>query len=224
MPRSQQVIDAIVKQGVLPLYFHQDLNRSLAILRSLYSAGLKVVEYTNRGESALENFKQLNRVRNLEMNDLIIGVGTVKNRQQALDFLEAGADFLVSPGYLPDVASYCVSKDIMFGPGCMTPSEIIAAEHAGIKFIKLFPGDLLGVGFLKGIKEIFPQLVFMPTGGVDATEESIASWFEAGASAVGMGGKLVSKLLMEAGDTKAIEEKAKEVLKLIQKIKSSNQH
>lgn len=224
MPKSQQVIDAIVKQGVLPLYFHEDLNRSLAILRSLYSAGLKVVEYTNRGASALENFKQLNRVRNLEMNDLIIGVGTVKNRQQALDFLEAGADFLVSPGYLPDVASYCVSKDIMFGPGCMTPSEIIAAEHAGIKFIKLFPGDLLGVGFLKGIKEIFPQLVFMPTGGVDATEESIASWFEAGASAVGMGGKLVSKLLMEAGDTKAIEEKVKEVLKLIQKIKSSNQH
>lgn len=224
MPKSQQVIDAIVKQGVLPLYFHEDLNRSLAILRSLYSAGLKVVEYTNRGASALENFKQLNRVRNLEMNDLIIGVGTVKNSQQALDFLEAGADFLVSPGYLPDVASYCVSKDIMFGPGCMTPSEIIAAEHAGIKFIKLFPGDLLGVGFLKGIKEIFPQLVFMPTGGVDATEESIASWFEAGASAVGMGGKLVSKLLMEAGDTKAIEEKVKEVLKLIQKIKSSNQH
>ena len=156
------------------------------------------------------------------MNDLIIGVGTIKNMQQALDFLEAGADFLVSPGYLPDVASYCVSKDIMFGPGCMTPTEIIAAENAGIKFIKLFPGDLLGVGFLKGIKEIFPQMVFMPTGGVDATEESIASWFNTGASAVGMGGKLVSKALMEAGDTKAIEEKAREVLKLIQKIRSTH--
>jgi 2-dehydro-3-deoxyphosphogluconate aldolase / (4S)-4-hydroxy-2-oxoglutarate aldolase len=222
MPKSQQVIGAIVQQGLLPLYFNQDANKSLAILRSLYSAGIKVVEYTNRGEAAFENFKHLVSVRNLEMNDLIIGVGTIKNMQQALDFLEAGADFLVSPGFLPDVASYCVSKDIMFGPGCMTPTEIIAAENAGIKFIKLFPGDLLGVGFLKGIKEIFPQLVFMPTGGVDATEESIASWFEAGASAVGMGGKLVSKALMEAGDTKAIEEKAREVLKLIQKIKSIN--
>ena len=222
MPKSQQVIGAIVKQGLLPLYFNQDANKSLAILRSLYSAGIKVVEYTNRGEAALENFKHLISARNLEMNDLIIGVGTIKNMQQALDFLEAGADFLVSPGYLPDVASYCVRKDIMFGPGCMTPTEIIAAENAGIKFIKLFPGDLLGVGFLKGIKEIFPQLVFMPTGGVDATEESIASWFNAGASAVGMGGKLVSKALMEAGDTKAIEEKAREVLKLIQKIRSTH--
>ena len=222
MHKSQQVIGAIVTQGLLPLYFNQDVDKSLAILRSLYSAGIKVVEYTNRGEAALENFKHLINVRNLEMNDLIIGVGTIKNMQQALDFLEAGADFLVSPGYLPDVASYCVSKDIMFGPGCMTPTEIIAAENAGIKFIKLFPGDLLGVGFLKGIKEIFPQLVFMPTGGVDATEESIASWFNTGASAVGMGGKLVSKALMEAGDTKAIEEKAREVLKLIQKIRSTH--
>ena len=222
MHKSQQVIGAIVTQGLLPLYFNQDVDKSLAILRSLYSAGIKVVENTNRGEAALENFKQLINVRNLEMNDLIIGVGTIKNMQQALDFLEAGADFLVSPGYLPDVASYCVSKDIMFGPGCMTPTEIIAAENAGIKFIKLFPGDLLGVGFLKGIKEIFPQLVFMPTGGVDATEESIASWFNTGASAVGMGGKLVSKALMEAGDTKAIEEKAREVLKLIQKIRSTH--
>ena len=222
MHKSQQVIGAIVTQGLLPLYFNQDVDKSLAILRSLYSAGIKVVEYTNRGEAALENFKHLIYVRNLEMNDLIIGVGTIKNMQQALDFLEAGADFLVSPGYLPDVASYCVSKDIMFGPGCMTPTEIIAAENAGIKFIKLFPGDLLGVGFLKGIKEIFPQLVFMPTGGVDATEESIASWFNTGASAVGMGGKLVSKALMEAGDTKAIEEKAREVLKLIQKIRSTH--
>ena len=222
MHKSQQVIGAIVTQGLLPLYFNQDVDKSLAILRSLYSAGIKVVEYTNRGEAALENFKHLINVRNLEMNDLIIGVGTIKNMQQALDFLEAGADFLVSPGYLPDVASYCVSKDIMFGPGCMTPTEIIAAENAGIKFIKLFPGDLLGVGFLKGIKEIFPQMVFMPTGGVDATEESIASWFNTGASAVGMGGKLVSKALMEAGDTKAIEEKAREVLKLIQKIRSTH--
>jgi 2-dehydro-3-deoxyphosphogluconate aldolase/(4S)-4-hydroxy-2-oxoglutarate aldolase len=222
MPKSQQVIGAIVTQGLLPLYFNQDLNKSLAILRSLYKAGIKVVEYTNRGEAAFENFKHLISVRNLEMNDLIIGVGTIKNMQQAFDFLEAGADFLVSPGYLPDVASYCVSKDIMFGPGCMTPTEIIEAENAGIKFIKLFPGDLLGVGFLNGIKEIFPHLVFMPTGGVDATEESIASWFEAGASAVGMGGKLVSKLLMEADNTKAIEEKAKEVLTLIQKIRSTH--
>jgi 2-dehydro-3-deoxyphosphogluconate aldolase/(4S)-4-hydroxy-2-oxoglutarate aldolase len=220
MPKSQQVIGAIVTQGLLPLYFNQDLNKSLAILRSLYKAGIKVVEYTNRGEAAFENFKHLISVRNLEMNDLIIGVGTIKNMQQALNFLEAGADFLVSPGYLPDVASYCVSKDIMFGPGCMTPTEIIAAENNGVKFIKLFPGNLLGPEFLSGIKDIFPKLLFMPTGGVDTTRENIEGWFKAGVCAVGMGSKLISKKLMEAKEYATIETETIKVLELIQTIKT----
>jgi 2-dehydro-3-deoxyphosphogluconate aldolase/(4S)-4-hydroxy-2-oxoglutarate aldolase len=139
--------------------------------------------------------------------------------QHATDYMSAGADFLVSPGFVPDVAAYCVSNDVFYAPGCMTPSEIIAAENASIKFIKLFPGNMLGPEFLTTIKDIFPKLLFMPTGGVDTTKENIEGWFKAGVCAVGMGSKLISKKLMEAKDYGTIESETKKVLELIGSIK-----
>jgi 2-dehydro-3-deoxyphosphogluconate aldolase/(4S)-4-hydroxy-2-oxoglutarate aldolase len=220
MTSSKIVLDTIVSQGMLPLYFNADETVSVEILRALYRSNVKAVEYTNRGEAALSNFKTLVAIRNAEMPGLLLGIGTIKNLAQAGDYLEAGADFLVSPGYIPEVAAYCVSHDIFFGPGCMTPTDIIAAENAGIKFIKLFPGNLLGPEFMSSIKEIFPKLVFMPTGGVDTTKESIEGWFKAGVSAVGMGSKLVSKKLMETRDYAAIEQSAAAVLSLIKSIRN----
>ncbi|MFZ1261567.1 MAG: bifunctional 4-hydroxy-2-oxoglutarate aldolase/2-dehydro-3-deoxy-phosphogluconate aldolase, partial [Chitinophagaceae bacterium] len=154
-----------------------------------------------------------------EMPGMLLGVGTVKNLQTAKDYMSAGADFLVSPGFVKEVADYAVANDIFYAPGCMTPSEIIAAENAGIGFIKLFPGNMLGPEFLSGIKDIFPKLLFMPTGGVDTTRENIEGWFKAGVCAVGMGSKLISKKLMEAKDYATIEKMTKEVLDLIGTIK-----
>ncbi len=101
----------------------------------------------------------------------------------------------------------------------MTPTEIIAAENSGIKFIKLFPGNMLGPEYLASIKDIFPQLSFMPTGGVDTTKENIAGWFKAGVCAVGMGSKLISKKLMEQKDYDSITSSTKEVIEIIQKVK-----
>ena len=149
------------------------------------------------------------------MPDLLLGVGTIKNLKDAKNYMAAGADFLVSPGFVKEVADYAVSKDIFYAPGCMTPSEIIAAENSGIKFIKLFPGNMLGIEFLTTIKDIFPKLLFMPTGGVDTTRENIESWFKAGVCAVGMGSKLISKKLMEARDYAGIENATKDVLAII---------
>ncbi len=220
MSKSQQVSDAIVKQGMLPLYFNADETTSIETLRALYSAGITALEYTNRGDAALANFKKMVAVRNADMPGLLLGVGTIKNLQQSEDYMEAGADFLVSPGFVKEVADYAVSKDIFYAPGCMTPSEIIAAENAGIKFIKLFPGNMLGPDFLSGIKDIFPKLLFMPTGGVDTTKENIEGWFKAGVCAVGMGSKLISKKLMEAKDYSTIETETKKVLELIKTIKN----
>jgi len=219
MSKTQQIADAIIAQGILPLYFNSSEEVSLDVLRSIYRAGIKAVEYTNRGDAALANFKKMVALRNNEMPGLLLGVGTIKNMQHATDYMNAGADFLVSPGFVPDVAAYCVSKDIFYAPGCMTPSEIIAAENAGIKFIKLFPGNMLGTEFLTTIKDIFPKLLFMPTGGVDTTKENIEGWFKAGVCAVGMGSKLISKKLMEAKDYATIEKMTKQVLELIELIK-----
>jgi 2-dehydro-3-deoxyphosphogluconate aldolase / (4S)-4-hydroxy-2-oxoglutarate aldolase len=219
MSKTQQITDLIVKQGILPLYFNPDETVSVEVLRAIYRAGIKAVEYTNRGDEALNNFVKMTTVRNAEMPELLLGVGTIKNLKDAKNYMAAGADFLVSPGFVKEVADYAVSKDIFYAPGCMTPSEIIAAENAGIRFIKLFPGNMMGTEFLTTIKDIFPKLLFMPTGGVDTTKENIESWYKAGVCAVGMGSKLISKKLMETKDYSTIEKMTKEVLELIATIK-----
>ena len=219
MSKTQQITDAIISQGMLPLYFNPDETVSVEVLRAIYRAGIKAVEYTNRGDEALNNFIRMTVVRNEEMPGLLLGVGTIKNLKDAKNYMAAGADFLVSPGFVKEVAEYAVSKDIFYAPGCMTPSEIIAAENAGIKFIKLFPGNMLGTEFLTTIKDIFPKLLFMPTGGVDTTKENIESWFKAGVCAVGMGSKLISKKLMEAKDYTTIETETVKVLELIASLK-----
>ena len=218
--RTVEITESIINQGILPLYFNPDEEISLEVLKSIYNAGIRAVEYTNRGDAALANFKKMAALRNEEMPGLLLGVGTIKNMQQASDYLAAGADFLVSPGLVPEVASHCVANDIFYAPGCMTPSEIIAAENAGIKFIKLFPGNILGTEFLTTIKDIFPKLLFMPTGGVDTTKESIESWFNAGVCAVGMGSKLISKKLMEAKDYITIEANTRKVLETISEVRN----
>lgn len=219
MSKTQQITDAIVAQGILPLYFNPSEEVSVDVLRAIYKAGIKAVEYTNRGEAALSNFKKMVEIRNAEMPSILLGVGTIKNMQQANDYMAAGADFLVSPGFVKEVADYAVANDIFYAPGCMTPTEIIAAENAGLKFIKLFPGNMLGTEFLTTIKDIFPKLLFMPTGGVDTTKENIESWYKAGVCAVGMGSKLISKKLMESKDYKTIETETKKVLETIASIK-----
>lgn len=219
MNKTQQITDAITHQGILPLYFNADETVSIDVVKAIYKGGIKAVEYTNRGEEALNNFIRMTVVRNAEMPDLLLGVGTIKNLKDAKNYMAAGADFLVSPGFVKEVADYAVSKDIFYAPGCMTPSEIIAAENAGIKFIKLFPGNMLSTEFLTTIKDIFPKLLFMPTGGVDTTKENLEAWFKSGVCAVGMGSKLISKKLMEQKDYATIENLTREVLATIQSIK-----
>ena len=219
MSNINKVTEGIIQQGMLPLYFNPDETVSIEVLRAIYRAGVKAVEYTNRGEAALRNFTKLIEIRNAEMPGLLIGVGTIKNVAQAESSMSVGADFLVSPGFVKEVADYAVGKGIFYAPGCMTPSEIIAAENAGVGFIKLFPGDMLGPKFLSGIKDIFPKLLFMPTGGVDTSKENIEGWFKAGVCAVGMGSKLISKDLIAAKDYATIETTTREVLALIQSIK-----
>src|SRR6218665_1370008 len=221
MTKIQLVTNAIIKQGLLPLYYNADETVTLEILKSLYRAGIRAVEYTSRGEAALSNFTKMVEIRNAEMPDMLLGIGTIKNQKQAEEYYNAGADFFISPGFEPEVAEFLISKHLLYSPGCMTPTEIIEAENAGVTFVKLFPGNALGTGFMSAIKDVFPNLKFMPTGGVDTTKENIESWFKAGVSDVGMGSKLVSKELMASKDYATIENETKKVLEIIQSIKAS---
>jgi 2-dehydro-3-deoxyphosphogluconate aldolase/(4S)-4-hydroxy-2-oxoglutarate aldolase len=221
MNKHDITLNAILTKGILPLYFHADINVCVNILKALYQAGIRAVEFTNRGDAALTNFSELIKVRNAELPELYLGVGTVKNKQAADAFVAAGADFLVSPGYVAEVGEVAKQHGLLWIPGCMTPSEIIEAENAGLKFVKLFPGSLLQPAFVEAIRPIFPGMKFMPTGGVELEEENIRTWFQVGVCAVGIGSKLINKAVLDQDNyahfITALTEKAINIIESVRK-------
>ena len=221
MQKKEEILKRIPEQGVLPLYFNKDTEVSLEVLRALYAAGIRMVEYTNRGEAALKNFKEMVKLRDNELKGLDLGIGTIKNAQMAETYIDAGADFIICPGLIEEVAAVSDQHDMLWVPGCMTPSEIIRAENLGAKMIKLFPGNILGPAFMGAIKALFPDLYFMPTGGVSLDKENIAAWFKAGVCAVGMGSNLVSKPLLEEKNYSKIQELTEQALAIVEEVKNN---
>jgi 2-dehydro-3-deoxyphosphogluconate aldolase/(4S)-4-hydroxy-2-oxoglutarate aldolase len=220
MSKKVELLKLIPEQGILPLYFHKDEQTSIELLKSLYAAGIRAVEYTNRGEAALSNFKAMRKLVDSELNGMYLGIGTIKDGKMAQTFIDAGADYLICPGLVESVAELADKHDLLWVPGCMTPSEIIKAETLGAKMIKLFPGNILGPGFMSAIKELFPNLLFMPTGGVELDKANIEAWFKSGVCAVGMGSKLVSKDIMENKKYAELISSTKEALAIIASIKN----
>lgn len=216
---STSPISAITEQGLLPLYFHSDKEVSANILRALYSGGSRVIEYTNRGAEALANFKHLKNICDTELPGMLLGAGTIKTGKHAEDFIHAGADFLISPGWSKKVARVAKDNDILWAPGCMTPSEIMKAEDGGIELVKLFPGSSLGPGFVSAIKELFPSLLFIPTGGVKLEEDNLRAWFRSGVCAVGAGSTLIDKKTIGLGDYSSLEALTRNSLDLIQGVR-----
>jgi 2-dehydro-3-deoxyphosphogluconate aldolase/(4S)-4-hydroxy-2-oxoglutarate aldolase len=220
MEKKQTILDLIPQQGILPLYFYKDTTVSIEVLKALYAAGIRAVEYTNRGEAALKNFIEMRKVCDTELKGMYLGIGTIKNGEMAQTFIDAGTDYIICPGLVESVATVADKNNMLWVPGCMTPSEIIKAETLGAKMIKLFPGNILGPGFLSAIKEIFPGLLFMPTGGVELDKDNIAGWYKAGVCAVGMGSKLITKQLLENKDYAQITKATEDALAIIRTIKS----
>jgi len=221
MEREQQIIELVKQQGLLPLFYHDSSDTCVAVTRALYEAGVRCIEFTNRGPQALNNFRQLVRQRDAGMKDLLLAVGTIKTAEHARRFIDAGADFLISPFFDHAVCDEAYLQKVFWIPGCTTPTEIHVAEQAGCTMIKLFPGNTLGPSFVEAIKPLFPDLDFVVTGGVDTTEENIKSWFKSGVCGVGMGSKLISKDVLERGDFQKLEAATKEVLQIIQKLRSA---
>lgn len=219
MEKEQHILQQLKQQAVLPLFYHADKQVCIAVVKALYNAGIRAIEFTNRGEEALENFKALVAARNENMKDLLLSVGTIRTGEQATKFIDAGADFLISPVFDAAVCDIAYLNKVLWIPGCMTPTEIHAAENAGCKLVKLFPGNVLGPNFVSGVKELFPAMEFMPTGGVEVNKENMNEWFKAGVCAVGLGSKLISKTILEQKNYAAITKLAKEALDIISTIK-----
>ncbi|MDB5061118.1 MAG: ketohydroxyglutarate aldolase, partial [Mucilaginibacter sp.] len=191
------VLDSILVQGMLPLFFYEDADVSVEVIRTLYKAGVRVLEYTNRGKEALDNFRIISKVVKAEMPDMNLGIGTIKTEAEAEAFVAVGADFIVSPIIDAAVAKVADKYKMLYIPGCMTPTEIHQAQQHKAMLIKIFPANILGPAFVSSIRELFQGQLFIPTGGVEIEADNISGWFRAGVCAVGMGSKLISKNVLD---------------------------
>lgn len=218
-PSSEIIIAAFEQSGIIPVFYHDDAAICLDVLQACYDGGLRVFEFTSRGENARKNFAALRDRKVASMPDLYLGIGTIKNAADAAVYAGMGADFIVCPVTDPETAAYCQSAPITWIPGCMTPSEIAVAEKNGAQLVKLFPGNVLGPGYVKSIKPLFPQLKFMPTGGVEPTQISMDAWFDAGVVCVGMGSNLLSKSMIESKDWGGLKEKVMQTFAFLKAMK-----
>lgn len=218
MDKKEAAFKALLNQKILPLFYDDSAEVSVRILQALYKAGIRQIEYTNRGSKALENFMELRKAVDEEMPDLQLGIGTIKNAKAAADFIAAGADFVVAPSIDVAVGKMVQEAGLLWIPGCMTATEIATAENAGAEVVKLFPGSLFGPSYIPALKDIFPTLKFIVTGGVDTAEKSLREWFKPGVIGVGLGSKLISRDLLAKQDYEGLQKAASELLALVKSI------
>src|SRR5690606_21662883 len=154
MNKKSMILDLIIEQGMLPLFYHESEKTTLEITKTVYDAGVRVIEYTNRGKEALSNFTALKKEAISSMPGLQLGIGTIKTPEEAQQFIDAGADFIVCPTMNPEVAAKTIAAGLSWIPGCMTPTEIAQAQKYGAALIKLFPTNVLGPGFISAVKSV----------------------------------------------------------------------
>lgn len=187
------IIQTIRNQKIVPLFYDASFEVSKETVKALYEAGIRAIEYTNRGIQALENFTKLKEISVTEFPGLLLGIGTVKNTKEMDDYARAKADFIITPVISEELVKHSVSKNILLIPGCFTPSDVNIAFQNGLNLVKNFPADALGKNYIRSIQPVFPGMNFMPTGGINADAEDINDWLKGGAVAVGLGSSLIKK-------------------------------
>ncbi|SMP16287.1 2-dehydro-3-deoxyphosphogluconate aldolase / (4S)-4-hydroxy-2-oxoglutarate aldolase [Algoriphagus winogradskyi] len=204
--------------GMIPVFNHVDIEVAKGVLDASYKAGIRVFEFTNRATNSLEVFRELYAYAG-KYPDMVMGIGTIFTTEDANAFIEAGADFIVSPALIPELAVFCNSKDVFWVPGCATMSEIFQAKKLGATLVKAFPGNVVGSAFVAAAKSVYPELHIMPTGGVEPTQENLKEWFDAGVYCVGMGSQLFKKDWIKNQQYDLLENKIKETLQVIKSIR-----
>ncbi len=210
-----EVFQTMKDTGMVPLFYHDDIEVAKAVTKACYDGGARLLEFTSRGDFAHEIFRELSLYCAAELPEMILGVGSVTDAASASLYMALGANFIVTPSLREDIAIACNRRKVMWSPGCGSLTEIGRAEELGCEVVKLFPGDVYGPGMVKAIKGPQPWTNIMPTGGVAPTEDNLSGWFGAGVTCVGMGSKLISKDLLKSGDYAAITSKCKEALGII---------
>ncbi len=216
------VYNAVLSSGLVPLFYHADAEVATQVVKACSDGGAKVLEFTNRGEKALQVFSKIVEFVSDNKLPIILGVGSILDAPTAAIFIAQGARFVVGPNCNPEIARLCNRRKIAYLPGCASASEISNAEELGVEIVKIFPGETVGgPAFIKAILGPMPWARIMPTGGVDATPESVSSWVKAGASCVGMGSNLIRKDFLTAGNYAGISQKVSQVLQYIREARAS---
>ncbi len=206
--------------GIVPVFYNADIEICKKVAKACYDGGVRVFEFTNRGDFAHEVFNQLNKYAIKELPELILGIGSVIDASTAALYMQLGANFIVSPVLKEEMAVVCNRRKVLWSPGCGSLTEISKAEELGAEVVKIFPGTQVGgPGFVKAIKGPNPWTSIMPTGGVAPTEKNLTEWFQAGVHCVGMGSQLITKDIIATDDYSALTNKAKEALKIVQKFR-----
>jgi len=215
-----EVVLRMKEIGAIPLYYNPDIEVCKEIITACYKGGMKIFEFTNRGDFAHELFGELLKWGKKTLPELVLGVGTVVDAATSSLYIQLGAKFIVSPLLNEDMAKVCNRRKILWIPGCATASEIGRAEELGAEVVKLFPGPTVGgAKFLKAYLGPCPWSNIMPSGGVTPEEENLASWFGAGAFCVGMGSQLITKKIIEEKDFQLLEKMCADTLKTVQRIR-----
>ena len=214
------VLTALMDQGVIPVFYHPDVEVCKKVIQACADGGAPCIEFTNRGDFASHVFYEVTRHFASADPRVIMGVGSIVNAPTAGIYIANGAKFVVGPILNADVAKVCNRRKIPYSPGCGSASEISYAEELGCEIVKVFPGSSVGgPDFVKAVLGPMPWTRIMPTGGVDPDEASVKKWFGAGIVAAGMGSKLITQELLDAGDYAGITKKVRETVDLIKKVR-----
>ena len=210
-----EVATVMKESGMVPLFYHPDIELGKKVLKACYDGGARLMEFTARGDFAFEVFSELNKYALKNLPDMIMGVGSITDAGAASMFMQMGANFIVTPSLREDIAIVCNRRKVLWSPGCGSLTEINRAEEMGCEIVKLFPGNIYGPAFVKGIKGPQPWTSVMPTGGVTTEEANLKGWFDAGVTCVGMGSQLISKEILANKDFEGLQTLVAQTLSVI---------
>ncbi len=215
---KDEIVEGMREKGIVPLFTHDSPKDALEVVGAAYRGGIRAFEFTNRRPNSYDIFCHLVRERN-RFPDLMLGIGTVMDAATTRKFIDAGADFIISPILKLEMAEVCHEHKKAWIPGCATLTEIVTAKEHGAAVIKIFPGSVLGPGFVSSILPVVPDLKLMITGGVEPTKENLSAWFKAGAMCVGMGSQLFTKDILQNRNWDLLKERIARALELVREIR-----
>lgn len=215
------VLAAMIDQGVIPVFYHPDVETCVNVIQACARGGAPCIEFTNRGEFAAHTFLDVTRHFAKADPGVIMGVGSIVDAPTAGLYIANGARFVVGPTLNAEVARLCNRRMVPYSPGCGSATEISDAQELGSEIVKVFPGESVGgPDFVKAVLGPMPWTKIMPTGGVDPDEASLRAWFGAGIVAAGMGSRLISNALVDSGDWTGLEARVRQTVDLIRRIRS----